>query len=154
MASGFTEAHLKGRIISDTSRQAPPAATESPPAAVLPKARKKTSTGTGSLTKAALSLLVMYGFKVWRQNNGGVYDAKLECYRAGSSTPGISDIIGYHKATGRFAAVEIKSGADTLSDVQEDFLDEVRRAGGFACVGRDIGQIERELKQFLTSLTN
>jgi hypothetical protein len=154
MASGFKESDFAGRIIHSTQRRAPPSTTAPTSGEPLPKARKKTSTGTNSLTKAALALLQLHGFKVWRRNNAGVYDTKLQVYRAGSSTPGISDLIGYHQATGRFAAVEIKSGADTLSDKQEAFLNEVRRAGGFACVGRDIGQITREMKQFLSSLTH
>ncbi|GAA3940573.1 VRR-NUC domain-containing protein [Hymenobacter algoricola] len=150
----FTEDLLKGRIVATTQRRAPPASKD-PPAADAPlKARKKPDTsGAASLTKAALALLALHGFTMWRQNNGGVWDPTRQLFRAGSSTPGISDTLGYHRVTGRFCAVEIKYGKDTLSKPQTAFLAEVRRAGGFACCCRSIDQLERELKLYLTSLS-
>jgi hypothetical protein len=111
------------------------------------------------LTKAAIQLLRLYGVHIWRQNNGAVYDASFGGYRAGSTTRGISDTIGYFKATGRcsraagrFAAVEIKVGRDTLSPEQIEFLAGVKAAGGFACECRDLTQLETELKNYLSTL--
>ncbi len=94
------------------------------------------------LTKHALRVLDLKGWNVWRQNNGGVYDPTNQCFRANSSTPGISDIIGFHKRTGQFIACEIKVGKDTLSQEQILFLDRVRRAGGVAMEVRTIDQLE------------
>ena len=58
------------------------------------------------------------------------------------STPGISDIIGFHKRTGQFIACEIKVGKDKLSAEQILFLERVKRAGGVAMEVRGIDQLE------------
>lgn len=99
-----------------------------------------------TLTKHALKILDLKGFYVWRQNNGGVYDPVKKVFRANSSTPGISDIIGFHKRTGQFIACEIKAGKDRLSKSQELFLDSVKRSGGVALVVRCIEDLEQFLK--------
>lgn len=132
-----------------------PAASTSVPAAGQGSITKpkKPSTPTNALTKAILSLLRLEGCHVWRQNNAGVFDNTLQVWRAGSSTPGLSDVLGYHRATGRFVAVEVKVGADKLSPEQIQFLDEVRRAGGFACEGRSLDQVRREFNEWKTSIT-
>jgi hypothetical protein len=101
---------------------------------------------TNALTKHTLRALDIAGYNVWRQNNGAVYDAKFEGYRRNSSTPGISDIIGYHKKTGTFIAAEIKAGKDKLSKEQEIFLSQVKRAGGIAIVIKNIDDVENILK--------
>lgn len=116
-----------------------------------PRAPRKPSP-TNALTKAVVQVLTMYGCKAWRQNNGAVYDPTREVFRAGSATPGISDVLGYHRPTGRFVAVEIKTGSDKLSPEQTSFLAEVRRAGGFACEGRDLQQIRTEFLTWRNSL--
>lgn len=95
-----------------------------------------------TLTKHALKILDLKGYQVWRQNNGGVYDPTLKVFRANSSTPGISDIIGFHRKTGRFLACEIKAGKDRLSPEQELFLESVKKAGGVAIVIRTMDDIE------------
>lgn len=116
-----------------------------------PRAPRKPSP-TNALTKAVVQLLTLAGCKAWRQNNGAVYDPTREVFRAGSATPGISDVLGYHRATGRFVAVEIKTGTDKLSPEQTAFLAEVRRAGGFACEGRNLDQIRREFAAWCAAL--
>jgi hypothetical protein len=104
--------------------------------AVKMKAVPKVS--TNALTQQAIRVLSLCGFQVWRQNNGGVYDAKIGGYRRNSSTPGISDIIGFHKKTGRFIAVEIKTGKDKLSPYQERFLNDVVKSGAIGVVLKDL----------------
>ena len=49
------------------------------------------------LTVQTLKALSLKGYHVWRQNNGGVYDPVKKVFRRNSSTPGVSDIIGFHK---------------------------------------------------------
>lgn len=95
-----------------------------------------------ALTAHALRILDLKGFHVWRQNNGGVYDPVKKVFRAGSSTPGISDILGFHRLTGVIIACEIKAGKDRLSEEQETFLANVKRAGGIAIVIRTTDDIE------------
>ncbi len=108
---------------------------------------KPPSTSANALTKHALRILTLCGYHVWRQNNGGVYDATLKKFRANSATKGISDIIGFHRHTGRFIACEIKAGKDKLSVEQEQFLYDVRQAGGVAIVIRSIDNLETFLKE-------
>ena len=97
---------------------------------------------TNALTQAALRILIIKGYNVWRNNNGGVYDAKFKGYRANSSTPGISDILGYHKHTGQIIACEIKAGKDKLSAAQTIFLNDVNNAGGIGVVVRCLEDLE------------
>jgi hypothetical protein len=94
-----------------------------------------------NLTKQAMRVLDLKGFRVWRQNNGGVYDPVKKIFRKGSSTPGISDILGFHRKTGIIVACEIKAGKDKISPDQEVFLNSVKRAGGHAIIIRTVDDI-------------
>jgi hypothetical protein len=107
---------------------------------------------TNALTKAVLYYCHLNGIRAWRQNNAAVYDPTRQCFRANSSTPGISDVLGYCLRTGRIIAIEIKTGRDTLSTEQRAFLAGIRLAGGFACEGRDIIQIQQELSAWRAAL--
>jgi hypothetical protein len=107
---------------------------------------KLPSTSANSLTKHAMKVLTLKGFKVWRQNNAAVYDEKKKVYRANSSTPGISDILGFHLKTGQFLACEIKAGRDKLSTEQKIFLEEVAAAGGIALIIRSADDLENFIK--------
>jgi hypothetical protein len=117
-----------------------------------PASGPKKPSRANELTKAAIQLLTLRGWYAWRQNNAAVYDASFGGYRAGSVTRGISDVLAYHLKTGRFGAVEIKVGRDTLSPEQIEFLAGVKAAGGFACECRALAQLEAELKQYLATL--
>ncbi len=91
------------------------------------------------------------GFFVWRQNNVGVYDAKRGVYRSGSAMRGVSDVLGIHKGTGKFIAVEVKVGKDALSDYQIVFLKRVQEAGGVAITARNFVDFQAEIEAFLAS---
>jgi hypothetical protein len=119
------------------------------PASGKPKGTSRAS----ALTKAIIQLLELRGWHAWRQNNAAVYDASFGGYRAGSVTPGISDVLAFHRATGRFGAVEVKIGKDTLSPEQAAFLADVIEAGGFGCEARSLDQVDRELTLYLSTLT-
>lgn len=101
-----------------------------------------------NLTAQALKVLSLAGFHVWRQNNGGVYDPTKKVFRRNSSTPGISDIIGFHKKTGQFIACEIKVGKDKLSPFQERFLSDVKKAGGVSMVIKNTDELEAIIKMY------
>ncbi|WP_167855506.1 VRR-NUC domain-containing protein [Hymenobacter fodinae] len=135
-----------------SQQRTPASGTTTPDAGRSAHRSKKPATPTNSLTKALLVLLTLEGCTVWRQNNAGVFDNTLQVWRAGSSNPGISDILGYHRATGRFLAIEVKVGKDKLRPEQITFLEEVRRAGGFACEGRSLEQVRQEFTQWRHSL--
>lgn len=97
---------------------------------------------SNTLTVHAIKALSLNGCHVWRQNNGGVFDPTKKVFRRNSSTPGISDIIGFHKRTGIFIAVEIKAGKDKLRPDQERFLADVKKAGGFTMVVKTMDDVE------------
>lgn len=115
-----------------------------------PKPKKPSP--TNALTQAIIQLLTLHGFRAWRQNNAAIYDPTRQVFRANSAEKGISDILGYHRRSGLFCAVEVKTGSDKLSPEQAEFLAGIRLAGGFACEGRSLAQVEAELKDYLTTL--
>lgn len=147
---------MEKRILHDTrhATRAPPNAQPPAPDADTPaKARKTRNTAsTNNLTTAIRDLLGMLGCYIWRHNNAAVYDPHIGAYRAGSSKRGLSDTLGFYKPTGHIVAVEVKYGKDTLSDEQREFLEEVRAAGGFACEGRSLEQVQREFNQWKQSI--
>lgn len=96
-----------------------------------------------ALTKTALRVLTLNGYHVWRQNNAAVYDPKQKVFRKNSATPGISDILGYCRKTGRIVACEIKVGKDRLSVEQTRFLEGVQASGGLAVVIKTIDDLLR-----------
>lgn len=103
--------------------------------------KKDPKISANALTQQALRMLRLKGFNCWRQNNGGVYDPVKKVFRRNSSTPGVSDILGYHRTSGKFIACEIKAGKDVLSDEQKEFLKDVKAASGFAIVIRTIDDL-------------
>lgn len=104
---------------------------------------------TNDFTKSVVDLLTLKGFKVWRNNNGAVYDVKKKCFRKNSVAQlGVSDVIGYQKKTGRAIFVEIKTGSDSLSDEQREFLIEALNNGCIAFECRHIDDVTRRLRQY------
>jgi hypothetical protein len=56
--------------------------------------------------------------------------------RAGLGT-GTADLVGYVLGSGRFFALEVKKPkARGASDVQQEWIDQTNREGGYACVVR------------------
>lgn len=95
----------------------------------------------------------MTGFFVWRQNNVGVYDASKGVYRSGNTMRGVSDILGLHKATGKFVAVEVKVGKDSLSAYQTLFAQNIRNGGGIALVAHNFDGFKKEIDEIIEKLT-
>ncbi len=102
---------------------------------------------TNKLTKEVIRLLGLEGITAWRNNNGGVYDAKFGGYRQNSTIKGISDIIGYQRSTGRAVFVEIKTGTDKLSPEQRTFLCEAIDQGCIAFECRGIDDVIKQMKK-------
>ena len=90
---------------------------------------------TNALTQAIVGYLNLNGFIAWRQNTVGVFDRKKNTFRKNpNQKTGIPDIIGYRKSDAVFIGIEIKTGSDTLSNVQLIFLQTLKQAGGIALV--------------------
>lgn len=103
------------------------------------------------VTNAVVKMLNLKGFVAWRQNNGGVYDVKLGSFRkkGKSEMQGVSDIIGYCKKTGKFMAIEVKIGKDTLSVEQRMFLEDVNKAGGIGLVVKSTDDFLAQYEEIL-----
>ena len=101
-----------------------------------------------ALTKSIVTFLNLSGWKVWRQNNVGIYDPKIKKYRKNpNNLKGIADIIGFNKDTAQFIAIEIKIGKDKLSIHQRNFLQELTDSGGIAIVAKSFDQFKEEYKR-------
>lgn len=101
-------------------------------------------TKTNDLTKHVIYLLIMSGYHAWRANNGAVFDPVKKVFRRNVSlTKGIPDVLAFHKQTGKFLCVEIKTGRDKLSPEQTDFLETARKA---ACIALEVREINDLIK--------
>jgi hypothetical protein len=88
------------------------------------------------------------GCIMWRNNTGQAWNGRLLLQQPGSVTlanalpikyglcVGSSDLIGIHRATGRFVAVEIKTPKGRASTEQQRFINAVLTAGGIAGIVR------------------
>lgn len=103
-------------------------------------------TSANVLTQQVIKVLSMKNYHVWRQNNGAVYDPTLKKFRANSSTPGIPDVLGFNKSTGRFVCAEIKAGKDRLSKEQKEFMMTAAAAGCMTFVIKTSEDIENMIK--------
>lgn len=75
------------------------------------------------------------GWHCWRNNTYGIYDQAKQVYRKLQyQQKGVADIIGFHKQTAQFIAIEIKIGTDTTSPEQEEFLTQLKTSNGFAFI--------------------
>ena len=101
-------------------------------------------TNANQLAAYAVKVFQHAGWVAWRQNNVAVCDKGQ--FRRFAGLKGVSDVIGFHKDTGRFLACEIKVGKDRLSPDQEQFLQSVNRAGGLGLVVRHADDLKQYLK--------
>lgn len=90
---------------------------------------------TNDLTTQVVNHLNMLGFLAWRQNNAAIFDPTKKTFRSNSSKKGVADILAVEPQTGRFWAIEIKTGKDKQSDEQKLFqFDVVKRKGVYLVV--------------------
>lgn len=75
------------------------------------------------ITKAALIMLEMRGYYVWRNNNLPVPGRKFIGER------GVADITGFQKNSGVALYCEVKTVNDRFSDYQKNFMNRAVTAG-------------------------
>ena len=63
-------------------------------------------------------------------------DARI--IRYGVCNPGGSDLLGYRRIDGLFAAIETKIGRNKLTPEQANFLEQVRKSGGIGVESRNL----------------
>jgi hypothetical protein len=92
--------------------------------------------------KEALGLFP--GVKVWRNNNGVIKRGKT--FVRYGLCPGSADLIGV-VAPGRFFSLEVKKPGEQATELQTDWLCEIRRLGGFGCVVTSVPEAIAALKR-------
>ena len=112
-------------------------------------------TQTNQTTQAIINFLNYSAFKVWRNNNVAVYSVKQQSFRKNpSALLGVPDIIGFHKLTGRFICIEIKSGKDKLSEHQKLFLSDAKKSGAISIVAKTFDDFKLQYDVITTQITN
>ncbi len=66
--------------------------------------------------------------------------------RAGLGT-GTADLVGYVLGSGRFFALEVKTGTGRVSEVQAEWLAQTNREGGYAAVVRSPEEAVKHAKR-------
>ncbi len=90
------------------------------------------------------------GCVCWRNETAGAYVGKV-IHKDGNVVTlanslmmqfglcvGSADIIGIHKATGRFIAIEVKTETGRATKEQLNFIEQVRAAKGIAGIARSV----------------
>lgn len=78
----------------------------------------------------------------WWQKSVGVFDPRTMSFRKNKSRfeiNGVSDILGVYR--GKFFAIEVKSKNGKPTKEQIEFLENVKRHGGYACVARSVDDV-------------
>jgi hypothetical protein len=104
--------------------------------ALAAKKKPKTGTNTNQLTADIIRLIEKSGGYAERINTVGIYDHTLQKHRKGTTRRGTADI--HACIEGRFYSIEVKTGADRLSEEQKQARAEVQRAGGVYLVANDL----------------
>ncbi len=112
------------------------------------------------LQREIMKAVTEAGGRVFRNNVGIGWAGKLEnkCATRNGFTvvlsaarplhsglcTGSSDLIGFYGS--RFLAIEVKVGRRVITDEQENFLEQVRAAGGIALCARSVEEVLDALK--------
>lgn len=89
-----------------------------------------------NIQKLIMLALTDAGCVVWRNNIGSYTTAEGAYIRYGVGGVGGSDLIGIHKPTGKFLAVEVKTAKGKPSAAQLNFIEQVKASGGIAGIAR------------------
>ena len=125
------------------------------------------------IVNAILDYLLAYRYTAWQNKSMGTYDSVKKTYRVARSTnkKGVSDILGYLRDA-RILAIEVKTpeaykhlckNYDALRTYfgpskqknhlrdQIEFVEGVKKAGGFGIFACDVKQVNDDLFSFLNS---
>ena len=96
----------------------------------------KTANG---LTKCLIDYIKFIGGYATRINTAGIWDEKLQMFRPGTTNLGTADI--HACIDGHHLSIEVKIGADKLSEYQKRTKQKVSAAGGLYVVARDLKSV-------------
>lgn len=99
------------------------------------------------IQNAILEYLQARGHFVWRNNTG--FSKREYTTRSGETRTsvlragiiGSSDIIGAHRETGQFIAIEVKRPGNKPTEYQRDFLDRIGECNGIAIVATSLDDV-------------
>lgn len=114
-------------------------------AAVKPRAKQKAP--ERDVMDAIRKWARLRGITLFR-NNTGQYEAAPGRWVRFGLTVGSSDLIGYrvHNGVAQFCAFECKAAGKNATPEQQQFIDDVRAAGGIAGVVRNVDEAEALLR--------
>ena len=101
------------------------------------------STKEGKIQKEILDYLKSKGIFHWRQNNGAVYDPKINGYRSHTGMRGVPDILLI--LDGRFIGIEVKTPKGRQSPDQILFQRRCERHGGLYILARSVDDTKKAL---------
>lgn len=89
--------------------------------------------------------------KFWRQNNGGFYLKKKDCYIKPKSLGYIDGVpdIAVVMADGRYVGVECKSPKGVMSSAQTIFKEDLQRCRTDVIVAKSVDDLQRGLLTFI-----
>jgi hypothetical protein len=93
------------------------------------------------LVQQVIQYLNFKGHFAWRNNTGATRAGKHGERFIRYGYPGSSDVLGIEKGTGRLIAIECKATTKT-TDLQDEFLNQIRKRGGIAVVAYDLKDVE------------
>ena len=92
-----------------------------------------------ALVNHIINYLVLKGHYVWRQNTGAMKTDQGRFIRFGFK--GVSDVLGIEKGTGKFIAIECKIKGNKPTQFQTDFLEAIRKRGGYAILAYSLEDV-------------
>ena len=109
------------------------------------------ATPEGKTQREILVYLKEKGVFCWRNNNGAVFDQKLNSgyggYRSNNIMKGVPDIIGIMPdGSGRFLGIEVKAPGGSQSGPQVLFERRTKRAGGVYILAKSVEDVASVLK--------
>ena len=132
--------------------------------------------GANSVTDSIVKYLRLNGHTVNRTNNHATFDIKRaagvvsvmigarqvlpiggiiarlrKCYNKGTATKGaVLDITGFTKKEGRYLAIEVKVGKDSLSKEQKETITAINNNGGIGLVVTSFDDFENKWEDLAT----
>jgi hypothetical protein len=111
----------------------------------IPKAVPAYTPSEAQILKSIMAYLRVHPKVGWNcRINCGSFEVDGR-YIQNNSQPGMSDIIGCLRESGRMFAIEVKSQKGRLSEQQALFLSTIENAGGLSCVAKSIDDVSRML---------
>ena len=94
------------------------------------------------LVNQVLAYLTLKKHYVWRQNTGAMTTKEGRFIKFGHK--GISDVLGVAR-DGKMIAIECKIKPNKPTQFQVDFLDEIKRRGGYAVLAYELEDVQKVL---------